>query len=294
MEKTALSPEAEKFLWESQRNELTESLIYEGIAAREKNPRNQEILRNIAHQEREHEKIWRSYSGKEVAPDRKKAFFYLLLSRILGFTFVLKKMEKGENAATRKYAQVMEQIPQAETISQEEEKHEQELLEMLDEERLQYVGSMVLGLNDALVELTGTIAGMTFALMNTRLVALSGIITGVSATLSMAASNYLAQRAEGSEDAFRSSLYTGVAYLVTVAILVLPFLLFPTGMYLPALLTMLCSVILIILAFNYYISVAKSLPFLRRFGEMAAISLSVAAISFVIGLVVKKFLGIDI
>ena len=87
---------------------------------------------------------------------------------------------------------------------------------------------------------------------------------------------------------------TGVAYLVTVAILVLPFLLFPTGMYLPALLTMLCSVIVIILAFNYYISVAKSLPFLRRFGEMAAISLSVAAISFVIGLVVKKFLGIDI
>ena len=133
MEKTALSPEAEKFLWESQRNELTESLIYEGIAAREKNPRNQEILRNIAHQEREHEKIWRSYSGREVAPNRKKAFFYLLLSRILGFTFVLKKMEKGENAATRKYAQVMEQIPQAETISQEEEKHEQELLEMLPE-----------------------------------------------------------------------------------------------------------------------------------------------------------------
>lgn len=294
MEKTVLSPETEKFLRESQRNELTESLIYEGIAAREKDPHNREILHHIAQQEREHEKIWRSYSGWEATPNRLKAFFYLLLSRILGFTFVLKKMEKGENAATQKYAQVMEQLPQAKTISQEEEKHEQELLEMLDEERLQYVGSMVLGLNDALVELTGTIAGMSFALMNTRLVALSGIITGVSATLSMAASNYLAQRAEGNENAFRSSLYTGAAYLVTVAILVLPFLLFPGEMVLPALLTMLTSVILIILVFNYYISVAKSQPFLRRFGEMAAISLSVAAISFLIGLLVKKFLGIDV
>ena len=57
---------------------------------------------------------------------------------------------------------------------------------MLNEERLQYVGAMVLGLNDALVELTGTIAGLSFAMQNTGLVALSGIITGVSATLSMA------------------------------------------------------------------------------------------------------------
>ncbi|MEG2082956.1 MAG: rubrerythrin family protein, partial [Oscillospiraceae bacterium] len=76
------------------------------------------------------------------------------------------------------------EVPEAAQISHEEEIHENALIEMLDEERLQYVGSMVLGLNDALVELTGTIAGMTFALMNTRLVALSGIITGVSATLS--------------------------------------------------------------------------------------------------------------
>lgn len=141
-------------------------------------------------------------AARKWHPTEKKAFFYLLLSRILGFTFVLKKMEKGENAATRKYAQVMEQIPQAETISQEEEKHEQELLEMLDEEQFQYVGSMVLGLNDALVELTGTIAGMTFALMNIRLVALSGIITGVSATFSMAASNYLAPAGRGQRRRF--------------------------------------------------------------------------------------------
>ena len=176
----------------------------------------------------------------------------------------------------------------------EEHAHEKELSNMLDEERLQYVGAMVLGLNDALVELTGTIAGMTFAMMNTRLVALSGIITGVSATLSMAASNYLAERSDGNPNALKSSLYTGVAYLITVAILVLPYLLFPVSLYVPALITMLAAVILIILFFNYYISVAKGQPFLRRFGEMALISLSVAAISFVIGILVKQFLGIDI
>ncbi|MDL2218719.1 hypothetical protein LJC04_00010 [Ruminococcaceae bacterium OttesenSCG-928-O06] len=149
-------------------------------------------------------------------------------------------------------------------------------------------------MNDALVELTGTLAGLTFAMANSRLVALSGIITGVSATFSMAASNYLAERADGNPKALKSSVYTGVAYLVTVVCLVLPYLLFPPHMYVAALATMLAVVILIILFFNYYISVAKSLPFLRRFGEMAAISLGVALVSFVIGLLVKRFLGIDI
>ena len=35
---------------------------------------------------------------------------------------------------------------------------------MINDERLQYISSMVLGINDALVELTGAPAGFTFAL----------------------------------------------------------------------------------------------------------------------------------
>lgn len=164
----------------------------------------------------------------------------------------------------------------------------------MDEERLQYVGSMVSGLNDALVELTGTLAGLTLALQNTKLIALSGLITGVSATLSMASSEFLSARSEGREDAFKSCVYTGIAYCITVALLVLPYLVFDDEHYLHALGTMLVTVVLIILVFTYYISVAKDLDFKKRFWEMALISLSVAAFSFVIGLLVKEALGIDI
>jgi VIT1/CCC1 family predicted Fe2+/Mn2+ transporter len=168
------------------------------------------------------------------------------------------------------------------------------LIGMLDEERLNYVGAMVLGLNDALVELTGAIAGFTFALADTRLAALSGIITGISATLSMAASNYLAEKADGSKNAMKSSVTTGIAYLITVALLVLPYLLFSPGRYVLALIVMLLTAVLIILVFNYYISVAKSQPFLKNFLSMALISLSVALISFFIGLLAKKLLGVEI
>jgi len=185
------------------------------------------------------------------------------------------------------------ELPEAARILEDERRHEKELYGMLDEERLHYVGAMVLGLNDALVELTGAIAGVTFALANTRLVALTGIITGVSATFSMAASNYLAERADNNPKALKSSIYTGMAYLITVALLVLPYLLFPTNMYVAAFAVMIATVILIIMFFNYYISVAKEEPFLKNFATMAVISLSVALISYIIGVVAKQLLGID-
>jgi len=65
-------------------------------------------------------------------------------------------------------------------------------------------------------------------------------------------------------------------------------------MYLAAFTAMIVTVILIILFFNYYISVAKDEPFLRRFSEMLIISLSVAVLSFGIGILAKKLLGLNI
>lgn len=203
-------------------------------------------------------------------------------------------MEKGEKVAQQNYGQLLSEVPEAEQILREEEEHEEALIAMLDEDRLQYVGSMVLGLNDALVELTGTLAGLSFALQNNKLVALSGLITGISATLSMASSEYLSARSEGSTDAYKSALYTGVMYIFAVVFLVLPYLLYPVDQYLAALITMLAIVVIIIFAFTYYISVAKDLPFKKRFAEMATISLSVAVLSFLVGFIVKYFLGIDI
>jgi len=103
---------------------------------------------------------------------------YYLLGRILGLTFALKLMENGEEGAQRSYYSVSNVVTEAATIAEEENGHEKGLINMIDEEKLQYVGSMVLGLNDALVELTGALAGFTFALANPRLVATAGFITG--------------------------------------------------------------------------------------------------------------------
>ena len=221
-------------------------------------------------------------------------FKYTLIARILGFTFAVKLMEMGEEAAQDKYELLESEVSESAFIRKQEEEHEAALLEMLDEERLQYVGSMVLGMNDALVELTGSLAGFTFAMQNTRLIALSGLIIGISATFSMASSEFLAARSEGRSDAFKSCTYTGIAYLITVVLLILPYLVLENSQFMAALIIMLAIVILIIAGFTYYISVAQGQKFRPRFLEMSAISVTVAVLSFFVGIAAKYFLGVEI
>ena len=289
-----LSSAALAIVKKMQQNELTESVIYEKIARFAKGEENKQTLLRLSREERAHYEIWKKYTGIEMKPEKAKVLKYTFLARTLGFTFAVKLMEKGEEGAQEEYALLAQEVAESTAIRQQEEEHETALLGMLDEERLQYVGSMVLGLNDALVELTGSLAGFAFALQNTRLIALSGLIVGISATFSMASSEFLAARSEGRTDALKSCSYTGIAYLLTVIALITPYLIFPGTQFIPALICMLAVVILIIAGFTYYTSVAQDQPFGSRFLEMALISVSVAVLSFVVGILAKKFLGVDL
>ena len=288
------SPKALAIIKQMQQNELTESVIYEKIAKFAKGDENKATLLRLSREEKAHYEIWKKYTGIEMKPETGKVLKYTFLARTLGFTFAVKLMEKGESNAQEEYALLAQEVEESTAIHHQEEEHEQALLAMLDEERLQYVGSMVLGLNDALVELTGSLAGFAFALQNNRLIALSGLIVGIYATFSMASSEFLAARSEGRTDALKSCTYTGVAYLLTVIALIAPYLIFPGTQFIPALLCMLAVVILIIAGFTYYTSVAQDQPFKSRFLEMAIISVSVAVLSFVVGILAKKFLGVDL
>ena len=292
--KSGISAASLAIIKKMQQNELTESVIYEKIAAFAKGEENKATLLRLAREEKAHYEIWKKYTGAEMKPEGFKVFKFTLLARVLGFTFAVKLMEKGEENAQIEYDVLTAEVAESTLIRQQEEEHETALLAMLDEERLQYVGSMVLGLNDALVELTGSLAGFAFALQNTRLIALSGLIVGISATFSMASSEFLAARSEGRTDALKSCSYTGIAYLLTVIALIAPYLIFPGTQYIPALICMLAVVILIIAGFTYYTSVAQDQPFKNRFLEMALISVSVAVVSFVVGILAKKFLGVDL
>jgi VIT1/CCC1 family predicted Fe2+/Mn2+ transporter len=278
----------------AQRAEITEYHIYNRLSELEKDDQNRRVLRKIASDELLHYEVLKSQTRNEVKPDGFKVFFYFWLGRIFGITFALRLMEKGEGLAQGTYRKVSEQVPEVAQLEKDEYKHEQKLLDMLQEERLKYASSMVLGLNDALVELTGAIAGFTLALQNARLILLVSLVTGISAALSMAASEYLSTKTEEHPDKepLKAALYTGAAYLVAVVILILPFTLMSSP-YHSLGLTLINALVLIFL-FTYYISVARGRPFLKAYLEMALISMGVAALSFAIGLLLREFVGVEI
>ena len=276
-----------------QRTEITEHHIYKRLAATIKSPENAKIVGQIAEDEMRHYEGLKIYSGQDVLPNWFTMWTFYLISRIFGFTFGIKLMERSEKGVQKDYDEIIAAVPEAATFKYEEQIHEEKLVALLDEERLRYAGSIVLGLNDALVELTGALAGLTLALQNEKLIALSGLITGIAASMSMAASEYLSTRSEKTDKhPVRAAIYTGIAYIGTVILLVLPYLLFEN--YYLDLGIALTTAVIIIAVFNYYISVAKDESFRERFLEMAGLSLSVALFSFVIGYFIRIWLGINV
>lgn len=289
---TQLSSKVLDFLLTSQKNEITEYYIYQNIAKRTKDEHNKKVLYKIAKEEKAHYDYFKKFTKRDVSPSKFKIKYYTIICLLFGLTFGVKLMEKGENGANAAYLNAAKEFPEIIKIADDEDRHEQELISIISEERLEYMGSIVLGLNDALVELTGALAGFTLSLQNSRIIAFMGLITGISASFSMAASEYLSTKADGGDNAIKSAIYTGIAYVVTVILLILPFFLISN--YIISLIVTVLIAVFVILIFNYYISIAKDYPFKKRFFEMALISLGVAAISFGIGFIIKQFFGFEI
>lgn len=278
---------------QAQRNELTEHIIYKQLALKVRIKEHKNILERIAAEELHHYELFKKLTQEESRPDKLKAFLYIFISRFLGLNFGLKLMEAGEDLAQGVYNEIKEASIDIDKIIQDERKHEVEIISLLDEERLKYISSMVLGLNDALVELTGALVGFTLALQNTRLVAIVGLITGIAGSMSMAASEYLATKQEQTDkNPFKSSIYTGFAYVGTVILLVFPYFII-SNVFVCLGFTLL-NVLLIVLVFTFYISVAKGLSFKKRFLEMAILGLSVSALNFLIGLVMRRVFNIEV
>lgn len=275
----------------SQKNEITEYHIYKKLA-KKADAENSKVLLKIAEEELNHYNIWKRFTGEDVKPNKIRIFRFYFISRVFGLTFGLKLMERGEENAQHNYGELALKTAEIEKIIKEEGDHEDELLKMLDENFLQYTGSIVLGLNDALVELTGALAGFTLALKNSKLIALVGLVTGIAAALSMASSEYLSTKAEETEKSpVKAAVVTGLAYIITVFLLIFPYLVFHN--YFVCLGITLLVAVFIIYIFNYYISVTKDLSFRRHFLEMILLSFGVATLSFFIGYILRSVLGVE-
>lgn len=281
-----------------QRMEATEAEVYRRLARSQKDLANREILERIASEEDRHQSVIQEITGQKVRANQMFVLWQILLARFFGLTFTVKMMENSEKRMASEYRELG-----LEELAEEEEAHEAELIGLLEEEGLRYLGSVILGLSDALIELTGALAGLTFAFQSLDIVALAGLVTGIAASFSMAASEYLAKKeeADGRSPA-KAAAFTGIAYIATVFLLVMPYLLLTSDDPLrlglePHLQALACTLAVglgIVAAFNGYVAVAQDQSFGKRFVEMTGILIVVSAISFGIGIALRGWFGIEI
>lgn len=286
-----IRPEIMRALLEFQRNEITEYNVYLTLAQRA-DEENRKVLERIARDELRHYSTLRKYTGREVDPDAKRILYYSIIARIFGFTFAIKLMERGEEIAQRNYDSIKEEVPEASVLLREEDEHEERLIRILKEERVEYVGSMILGLNDAIVELTGALSGLSFTIANTLFVGVAGLIMGIAAAMSMAASEYLSRKSEGVGNPRKGALYTGLAYISSVALMTLPYFLLSDKLM--ALASMFTIVALIVVLFSFYVSVVKDRKFVGTAMEMLLIIAGVSTASMAIGWLARILLGIEV
>lgn len=275
-------------------DEINDYTIYTLLVNNETDPKNKKILQKIAKQEKKHYDFCKKITNEERSANLFVVFFYVVLVKIFGTSFALKFMENRELGAEEFYKKAIDEYPEAQEIYEEEVHHEAELIGMLKDKKLIHAGAIVLGMNDALVELTGTLSGIAFAFDKALVVGTTGLIMGIAASLSMAGSAYLESKENPDEDIepLTYSLYTGVAYVLTTILLIAPFFIFSD--MLVAVGAMFLGALGAIILYNFYISVAKTLPLLPRVLQMCAITFGVAIISFGIGFLVKYYFGLEI
>ena len=148
--------------------------------------------------------------------------------------------------------------------------------------------AIVLGMHDAIVSLTGLIAGLSFAFRDSKIIIVSCIISSITASLSMGAANYLATKTINPQGAVKSAWYTFAAYMATCVLLILPFFVFDNREV--CLMAVVLIAILIIFGFNRFCYRGKI--FYQRFFEMLSICSLVSIVAFFIGEIASNIFGI--
>lgn len=285
-----MTDSVKRLILKFQEKEITEHFVYKRLSEKSKG-RNAIILKKISEDEFKHYNEWKKYTQREVQPKRFNILKYVFFSYIFGLTFVMKLSEGNEKKAQEAYNKISEKIPNTSELINDEIEHEYMFIEMIDDQRLNYISSMIQGLNDALIGLAGQMAGFTFALQNTQLIGFAGLIAGFAQFLSNSASEieiYLSQKTKENKASLISSLYMGGTYIITVIVLIIPYFIFSN--YYIALALNISITLIIIGFFTFFVSVVKNIAIRKMFLAMLTVSFCVSAISFILGWIIKAFL----
>ena len=283
-------------------DEYTDYAVYTKLSSRQKknNPKFSEALSNLASAEKRHYEFWRKYSSDSSKPPKARSMvvrLVLFLRFLFGASFAIKFLEKHEDKVIKQYKSVEHLIPEQdrsefELMVADEQEHEKMFAEQMQGSYVKYISFVILGLADAIVEISGIHAGSLGIYTSTELTGLAGIVAGAAASIAMASAAF-AQAKQGFQGSPSiSAVFTGISYFVNAVVLATPY--FLTRNMSVAISISVILAIIIIAFVSYYNSVISDSSFVRDFSELAGIMLGATVALYFFGSFIRALLGITI
>ena len=254
------------------------------------------VLIQLSATENKHYEFWRRYvPGEQPKLDKLKLYWILVLRRILGLTFASRYLDRHEASVVKEYQAIAGMIPEGdraafEDMVADEKEHENEFAHKVESSAVRYISFIVLGLADALVEISGIHAGSLGIYQRTELAGIAGIVAGAAASLAMASAAY-AQAKQGFEGSAKlSAVYTGVSYFISAVFLATPY--FLTGSMVYAVSSSLVVAVLLLAFTTYYSTVISNKPFMKDFLEILLILLGATVALYLFGTFIHVETGI--
>lgn len=246
-----------------------------------------DVLKTLSATELGHYEFWRKYVPEEKPRlARLKLYWVLFLRRFFGLTFATRYLDRHEANVVVEYKGLAPLIPEPDraafdSMVADEKEHEKAFAMKVESSAVQYISFVVLGLADALVEISGIHAGWLGLFEKTEIAGLAGVIAGGAASLAMASAAFAQAKQGFHGSARRSAIYTGVFYFITAVILATPY--FLTASMLLALFSSLTLAVAILAVTTWYSIVIQQRPFLKDFLEILAILFGATIVVFALG-----------
>ncbi|HEV2227211.1 MAG TPA: ferritin family protein, partial [Nitrososphaerales archaeon] len=174
-----------------------------------------EVLKQLSATEHGHYEFWRKFvPAEEPRVAKLKLYWVLFLRRIFGLTFATRYLDRHEGNVVKEYESIAHIIPDSEKSAfdqmvADEKEHENAFAQKIESSTVSYISFVVLGLADALVEISGIHAGSLGFYDRTEIAGLAGVIAGAAASMAMASAAF-AQAKQGFKGSARlSAAYTG-------------------------------------------------------------------------------------
>lgn len=279
-------------------DEYTDWRVYKALAKVEWNKARRDVLNRLSETERRHFEFWLKFLRSYRPSLKARVYPYLLtlLRLLFGATFAVKLLERGEEKAAERYKMALDlmETPEdkkaLEQIIEDELDHEEAFVKQLDEAIVKYMSALVLGMADAIIEITGTHAGALGTTSSTIITGVVGLVVGVSAAISMASASYLQTKHETGKSPTVAALVTGVGYVVAAALMSLPYFLVD-NIYAAFGASLAVSVMLAMM-FTYQGSVYTGASFSREFAQTVGLLLGVAVLAYFMGDALSSAFGI--